>query len=93
MILKSYSVFDSATGVFTTPFMVHNDQAAMRSCVSAMDGTLFGEFPEQFSLFHIGEFETASGVYSPSEHRLVTNLSSLVPQTFAAKQNTIQFVE
>lgn len=93
MILQAYSVFDTATGMFFAPMVLHNDQAAIRSCIVAMDDTILGQFPEQFTLFHVGQWDGNTGVFTPNEHRVVSNIASLVKKVIPEVNPVSQTLE
>lgn len=67
--LKVYSVFDSKAGVYGQPFYSVNNESAMRDFIAAaMDkDTKIGYFPGDFTLFHLGVFNTMTGKISCSD--------------------------
>jgi len=78
--LKAYSIFDSAVGAFGTPVFVQNDLVAKRSCLGAMNTDVYGMFPDQFTLFRIGEFDQECGKMIPCEPVSVINFAVLKAQ-------------
>lgn len=64
MILKIFSCFDSKIGSYGKPFFVRSVGEALREYVQVSndDSTMIGKHPQDFCLFHIGNFddETAS---------------------------------
>lgn len=67
MILKAYSVHDSAADAFLLPFFDHRHQMAMRTFGHAVqqDGHKFCEYPQDYKLFCIGEFDDSKGIFNP----------------------------
>lgn len=66
MKLMVFSVFDSKAGIFGTPFFSGTEASAMRDFSDNVNDSnprnMWSNHPEDFSLFHIGEFETNTGV-------------------------------
>lgn len=61
-----YSIRDSRTG-FMAPTLDQNDDAASRNFLFAIKNSrdVMGGFPDEFSLYRLGTFNTESGVFSP----------------------------
>ncbi len=61
-----YSIRDSRTG-FMAPTLDQNDDAAARNFLFAVKNSrdVMGAFPDEFSLYRLGTFDTESGVFSP----------------------------
>lgn len=74
---KVYSVLDSGVSRFMTPFMAVNDAEAIRAFTTWVNDpqkqTNLSQFPEQFSLFCIGEFDDTNAIYGQEDkgHRQV----------------------
>lgn len=85
MNLNAYSIFDSAVGAFGTPVFVQNDLVAKRSCLGAMNTDVYGMFPDQFTLFRIGEFDSETGSMIPCPPVSVINFASLKAQNSVSK--------
>lgn len=70
MILKAFSLYDSKGCMFNTPFFMHNEGMAIRSFMelTADASTMVAKYPEDFSLFLIGEFDDAVGELRPLAH-------------------------
>ena len=66
LISKMFSVLDSKTGGFTVPFAAVNVGSAVRTFRASVGdpSSLFFRFPEDFSLYLVGEFEQDSGMLS-----------------------------
>lgn len=64
MKLHAYCIYDSAAQAFNTPFFQQNDGLAIRAfqgLVNADDKNNVSEYPEQFTLFKIGEYDDQDG--------------------------------
>lgn len=75
MKLQVFSVFDSAANLFLEPFQCRTIEEAIRrfrSTVNHPEGSLISEYPEDYTLFHLGEFdqETGSLVSNNTPHSL-----------------------
>lgn len=60
MKVSVYSFFDSAASAFMKPFYVHGDGEAVRifqSAINADDKNNMSLYPQQFTLFKLGEFD------------------------------------
>lgn len=65
--LQLFSVRDSKAMVFSQPFFQPSVPAAVRAfgaSVNSGDGGL-SQFPDDYSLYHLGEFDDESGVLIP----------------------------
>lgn len=81
MMLKAFCIFDSKADVYLLPFFSGTTADAMRSFGDAVnDGsTQFAKHPSDYTLFHVGSFDNASG-----------KLSSL--DVFSPLGNGVEFV-
>lgn len=61
--LKIYSVYDSKAEAYNTPIFMRTHGEAIRSFESAVldEKTDFHRHAEDYSLFHVGEFDTLTG--------------------------------
>lgn len=61
-----YSIRDSRTG-FMAPTLDQNDDAASRNFLFAVKNSrdVMGAYPDEFSLYRLGTFNTESGVFFP----------------------------
>lgn len=68
MLIKIYSIKDLETNTFDTPFFSHNDTLAKRHFImtSNNENSMIHNFPDQFCLYSLGEFDTDSGNISTS---------------------------
>lgn len=67
MNLKIYSVYDSKANTWGQPFTSPTRGQAMRGWdqVTNDEQSEIAKYPEDFSLFEIGEFDTEKGALSP----------------------------
>lgn len=82
MMTMCFSVFDTKAAVFGTPFFMPREAMAIRSFEDLTnDGkSLVFNHPEDFSLYHVGDFDDDSGEMVPVKPRnLVTAASLLKP--------------
>jgi len=67
MILKAYTVWDSAADAYIQPFWATNDKVALRSFHTACtdSGHDFYKHAEDYTLFRIGSFDQQLGDLLP----------------------------
>ena len=67
MILNKYTIFDSALEAYHHDYSLENDAIALRQFADmANDEKIeISKNPEDFSLWHIGTFETTTGELTP----------------------------
>lgn len=68
-----FSVYDVKAAIWSTPTFYINDDVAVRSFSMAVNdrSSVIGFEPESFSLYCVGEFDSASGKLSGCDPRLV----------------------
>lgn len=61
-----FAIFDDKAAVFATPFFSPNEFVATRDLSSAVNDPMTSLFkhPADFSLYHLGDFDDASGAIS-----------------------------
>lgn len=66
MLYGIYTILDSKSGYIGLS-LDHSDQTATRNFQLAIrqPGTLMNQFPEDYRLFKVGEFDTESGQLDP----------------------------
>lgn len=77
-----FSVFDAKAAVFGTPFFMPREAAAIRAFgdLSNDKKTTVGQHPEDFTLYHLGDFDDELGHIDIVKPRaLVTAASMVVP--------------
>ena len=83
MKLAIYALRDGKTASFGNSMCLTNDGHAIRSVSDEVnngrDGNnMLNKHPEDFELFHLGFFETDSGLYDTGTPRSVVQCSELV---------------
>ena len=76
MIQNVYSIKDSKSNTYANPFYSINHQTAMRSFNQAANdsNTTISQYPEDFSLYHLGTFNDESGeIKSEATPQFVAN--------------------
>lgn len=84
MILKAFSLLDTKTGIFNTPFFLPHVGQAIRACMDLGQdmNTTVGRHPADFQLVELGTFDDQSGVMvAQLPLQLGTVLSFLPEQT------------
>lgn len=68
------AVFDMAANLFLKPFFSPTIEAGIRDFGAACsrDEHQFQQFPEDYALYHIGEWDESNGVIHPAEARKVS---------------------
>lgn len=66
MILQVFCVFDSATGTFDHPQMLHAIGEAKRAFIEVVNDpkSKLNKYPGDYSLFHLAEYNTLNGSYT-----------------------------
>lgn len=71
MILKMYAIKDELNG-FTTPIPFPNDSIAKRYLLDQVqENPTIKNSPKDFSIWHLGEFDTELGRMLPGENTLI----------------------
>lgn len=85
-----FAVFDSKAACYGTPFFSPKEATAMRSFAQAANdpNTMVFNHPEDFSLFHLGEFDDVTGELFPSNPRNLGNAAGLKRPSFPAAPAT-----
>ncbi|UOK21009.1 nonstructural protein [Chifec microvirus UA13_24] len=67
-MLYCYAVFDDKTSSYQNPFFSVSDGAAVRIFTSGIraQGTVLNEYPSDFKLYKVGEFDELSGLTQPA---------------------------
>lgn len=68
MMWKVFSVYDSKVEAYLRPFFMRSRGEAIRGFVTVVNeaGTDFNKYPEDYTLFEIGDYDEKTGVISPS---------------------------
>lgn len=69
MIQQAFSIFDTASGIYSPPFFQITKGLAIRifSDTAKDKNTSIGQHPNDFTLFYLGEFDDNTGAYSSLE--------------------------
>lgn len=69
MTTQIFSVYDSAAHRYLDPFTAPTVDVAIRHFKHAVnsDGHQFNQFPQDYTLFHCGEFDPETGKLVPCE--------------------------
>lgn len=81
MILKAFSLLDTKTGMFNTPFFMAHTGQAIRACMDlgADLSTTVGRHPADFALCEIGTFDDQAGVLHPHNPVQLGTVASFLP--------------
>ena len=79
MITQIFTIRDSKTKAFFTPFHSQNEELAIRSITECMydESHQFARFPEDFDLYSIGEYDDSTGIFTTSAPVHIVNLVPL----------------
>lgn len=73
MKLNIYSIFDDTAKAYMQPFFLHNHSLAVRAFTdqvnSENNNSPLALHPEQFTLYHVGEFDDQTGNLELREHQ------------------------
>ena len=71
MTTNIFTVYDSAANRYLDPFNAPTIEFAIREFRTAVnkEGHQFCQYPDDYTLFHIGEFNAETGQLQPSELR------------------------
>lgn len=93
MIMRFYSVYDSAVGSFANPFLLHSDLEAKRAFISACGdpSTQFNRNPSDYSLMYVGSFDTDRGLIESAVPSLVVSALEAVTIAHRLKADRERF--
>lgn len=65
VLLRLYCIYDSKAEQFSPPQVYHNDMLALRAFEGLVndDKTLINSYPEDFSLYYVGNLGDSDGRY------------------------------
>jgi len=72
MKLNIYSIYDDTAKAFMQPFFLHNHALAVRAFTDQVNSETPNSLslhPEQFTLYHVGEFNDETGNLELREHQ------------------------
>lgn len=79
MISNAYSIRDNKTASYAKPFFAQNDILATRALHTAVNdpNIQLSMFPEDFDMYHVGEFDDQTGMFETCQPRFVIAAVSL----------------
>jgi len=75
--MNIYSVYDAKAKTFERPFILPNHPQAIRSFASEVNrkdernANMLNEYPEDYSLHHVGTFNTEDGTITPAKNLII----------------------
>jgi hypothetical protein len=81
-MLQMFAIKDDKVDSFNTPFTVPHETHAIRNVKSMLihEHNSITEYPEDFSLYHIGCFDDTTGRILPNDTPVhIVNLKTLLP--------------
>lgn len=81
MKVQAFSIRDKKAEVYDFPFPAQNAAVACRMVESMMrqGNTPMAQFPDDYVLVHVGEFDQDFGVINACDHAIIAELSSFAP--------------
>lgn len=78
--MNVYSIFDKKGCCFELIFHASDDVSAIRTCDSMVFSrdNQYAKYPEDFDLFHIGEFDQKTGILVAKQIRFVLNFQDRI---------------
>lgn len=80
-MIRFYAVYDAKSETWDIPFRAGSDVEVVRMIDSEFkrnSETMFVMYPEDFSVWFVGEFDQGSGVYQPVNLVKVANFTDFV---------------
>ena len=82
MKLCQYTIFDNVHEAYHHPYSMENDAMALRQFANmANDDTQIAKNPEDYSLWHLGSFETTTGECSLIPHQKLAGAHEHIVQS------------
>ena len=89
MILNKYTIFDTALQAYHQDYSLETEALALRQFADmANEETSIAKNPEDYSLWHIGTFETTTGQLNPIEPVCIAKAHEHVLQFNNEKKQT-----
>lgn len=88
---NAYAIKDAKTNTYGVPFFTHNDGTAERSFTQAANdpNTTIHQFPQDYALYRVGEFDDESGEIKPEKPVFISN----APITKSATEVATESIE
>lgn len=93
MKLKMFAVFDVKAAAYLAPFFLPTVGQAVRAFADASNdpSTMFAKHPEDYTLFHVGEFDDSSGDCAPVvPHASLGNAAQFVMKAAETADRMVQ---
>ena len=88
MINNLYSIRDQKTQEFEQPFLSKTNETAKRTFGRILDSVpVMTQNPQDFDLYHVGDFSNETALVEPCTVQLVTNGLSLVEPNLKEQQH------
>lgn len=73
MRMQIFAIYDHVARTYTTPFFQHNKEMAIRAFgnMTSNDQTQYGQNPEDYTLWHIGEYDDETADITPMKDNLI----------------------
>jgi hypothetical protein len=84
MTINLFTVYDAAAARYLEPFHAPTIEYAIRQFRSSVEqeGHMFAKYPEDYTLFHIGEYNQETGLLTPNAAPVSLGVAiTFVPQT------------
>lgn len=74
MIYQIFVIHDDKAHAHMVPYFIQHQDLAIRAFATAtkQKGTPIGDNPEDFRLYHIGEYDDSTALITPMPRKLVT---------------------
>lgn len=82
MILNVYAIFDKAVKSYSQPVFTQNDILVKRIIkqVAEDPSTDLAKYPDQYTVYHIGVYDTETAQIVDQENTVVCEVISLLPE-------------
>lgn len=86
--MRVYSIFDRKQREYGSLVLAKNDEVARRACVDAIhgSGSQLEKHPEDFDLYHVGQFDESKGCLEVETPTLVVTLLELLEAAVNAQR-------
>ncbi|QXP08053.1 MAG: nonstructural protein [Arizlama microvirus] len=79
--MKIYALLDTKSGTYGVPFFQRNDTTAARAISLEVnrndESNMLNKYPEDFTLYILGEYDEETGLITAQTPAIVTNASKL----------------
>lgn len=91
MKLQVFSIYDSKAHAHLPPFYMHNTDMAVRAVTQAVADPAhqFAKSPEDYTLFHLGQWDDETAEFQADPKKSVCNCQELVKHDYNDDQFTL----